>query len=82
MRLIAGRVTASGKADQLAHSRVFFNDTSLANTIIDRYLAVTTEDIRKAAAKYLVPEKRCTVIIYCRPKKKKMKKKLLLPTNN
>jgi predicted Zn-dependent peptidase len=62
MRLIASRVTASGKADQLAHSRVFFNDTSLANTIIDRYLSVTTEDIRKAAAKYLVPEKQCAVI--------------------
>ncbi len=61
MRLIASRVTASGKADQLAHARVFFNDTSLANTIIDRYLAVTTEDIRKAAAKYLVPEKRCAI---------------------
>jgi predicted Zn-dependent peptidase len=62
MRLIASRITASGKADQLAHSRVFFNDTSQANTIIDRYLAVTTEDIRKAAAKYLLPEKRCAVI--------------------
>ncbi len=62
MRLIASRVTASGKADQLAHSRVFFNDTSIANSIIDRYLAITTEDIRKAAAKYLVPEKRCSVI--------------------
>ena len=62
MRLIASRVTASGKADQLAHARVFFNDTSKANSIIDRYLAITTEDIRKAAEKYLTPEKRCTVI--------------------
>ncbi len=62
MRLIASRVTTSGKADQLAHSRVFFNDTSKANSVIDRYLAVTTEDIRKAAAKYLVPEKRCVVV--------------------
>ena len=62
MRLIASRVSASGKADQLAHSRIFFGDTSKANTIIDRYLAVTPEDIRKAAAIYLVPENRCTVI--------------------
>jgi zinc protease len=62
MRLIASRISASGKADQLAHARVFFNDTSIANSIIDRYLAVTTEDIRKAAAKYILPEKRCSVI--------------------
>jgi zinc protease len=67
MRLVASRVTASGKADQLAHARVFFGDTSKANSIIDRYLSITTEDIRKAAAKYLLPEKRCTVI-YLPPK--------------
>jgi zinc protease len=62
MRLIASRISASGKADQLAHARLFFNETSTANTIIDRYLAVSVDDIRKAAEKYLVPEKRCTVI--------------------
>ncbi|MEP7234559.1 MAG: insulinase family protein, partial [Ignavibacteriota bacterium] len=62
MRLIASRVSSSGKADQLAHSRIFFNDTSEANTIIDRYLSITTEDVRSAAAKYLLSEKRCTVI--------------------
>ena len=67
MRLIASRISASGKADQLAHARVFFNDTSIANSIIDRYLSITTEDIRKAASKYLLPEKRCSVI-YLPPK--------------
>jgi zinc protease len=69
MRLIASRISASGKADQLAHSRIFFNDTSIANSIIDRYLSVTTEDIRKAAENYLVPEKRCAVI-YIPPEEK------------
>lgn len=64
MRLVASRVTASGKADQLAHARVFFGDTGKANSVIDKYLSVTTEDIRKAAAKYLLPEKRCTVIYF------------------
>jgi zinc protease len=67
VRLVASRVTVSGKADQLAHARLFFGDTSLANSIIDRYLNVTTDDIRNAAAKYLLPEKRC-VIIYLPPK--------------
>lgn len=62
VRLVASRVTTSGKADQLAHARLFFGDTSLANSIIDRYLSVTTDDIRKAAAKYLLPEKKCTVV--------------------
>jgi len=70
MRLIASRISASGKADQLAHSKVFFNDTSIANSIIDQYLAVTTDDIRKAAEKYLVPEKR-NAVIYLSPKEEK-----------
>src|SRR5258706_15522422 len=67
MRLIASRISASGKADQLAHARVFFSDTSITNTIIDRYLAVTTDDMRKVAEKYLVPEKR-NAVIYLSPK--------------
>jgi predicted Zn-dependent peptidase len=62
MRLIASRITASGKADQLAHARLFFNDTGIANSIITRYLNVTVDDIRTAAEKYLIPEKRCAVI--------------------
>ena len=66
MRLVASRVTASGKADQLAHAKLFFNDASIANTIIDRYLNVTIEDIRQVAAKYLVPERR-SVIIFLPP---------------
>ncbi|MEI8133954.1 MAG: pitrilysin family protein [bacterium] len=62
MRLIAGRISASGKADQLAHSKVFFDDTSIANSIIDRYLSVSSDDIQRASEKYLVKEKRCAII--------------------
>lgn len=62
MRSVASRVTASGKADQLAHSYTFFGDTSRVNSVIEQYAAITTEDIRNAAAKYLTPEKRCAVV--------------------
>ncbi|HYM21413.1 MAG TPA: insulinase family protein, partial [Candidatus Kapabacteria bacterium] len=67
MRLVASRVTASGKADQLAHSYTFFGDTQRVNSIIGEYDAITTEDIRRAAAEFLTPEKRC-VVVYLPPK--------------
>lgn len=62
MRLVASRVTASGKADQLAHARTFFGDTDRVNTIVGEYTAITTEDIRAAAAAWLNPTQRCAVV--------------------
>ncbi len=61
MRSVASRVTASGKADQLAHAYTFFGDTNRVNTVLEQYAALTIEDIRRAAATYLTPEKRCVV---------------------
>ncbi|HET9136481.1 MAG TPA: pitrilysin family protein [Candidatus Kapabacteria bacterium] len=61
MRLVASRVTATGKADQLAHSYTFFGDTNRVNSIIDDYAAITTGDLKSAAAKYLQPMQRCVV---------------------
>lgn len=65
-RLIASRVTVQGKADQLAHAAVFFNDTSRVNSMIAEYRAMTVQDLQEAAAKYLVPENRVSVIYYPR----------------
>jgi len=47
--------TALGKALALAEFALFDGDPSLINTEIDRYLAVTVEQIRDAARKYFVP---------------------------
>jgi predicted Zn-dependent peptidase len=47
--------TALGKALALAEFTMFDGDPSLINTEIDRYLAVTAEQIRDVAKKYFVP---------------------------
>lgn len=67
MRLVASRVTASGKADQLAHARTFFGNTDRVNSIVGEYTNATTEDIRTASAAWLNPDQRCTVV-YLPPK--------------
>ena len=47
--------TALGRALALAEFTMFDGDPSLINADIDRYLAVTAEQIRNAARKYFVP---------------------------
>jgi predicted Zn-dependent peptidase len=56
----------SGIAESLATYYMFFGDASLINNEINRYLAVTREDIQAAAKKYLVPSNR--VVLYYLPK--------------
>lgn len=51
----------AGIAESLATYYMFFGDANLINTEIDRYLAVTREDIQAAAKKYLVPTNRVTL---------------------
>ena len=58
--------TMAGISTSLADYYIFFGDANLINTEIDKYLAVTAEDIVEAAKKYLVPENR--VILYYLPK--------------
>ena len=53
------RVT--GIAESLATYYMFFGDANLINNEIDRYLAVTREDIQAAAKKYLVKNNRVTL---------------------
>lgn len=58
--------TMAGISSSLADYHIFFGDANLINTEIDKYLAVTAEDIVEAAKKYLVPENR--VLLYYLPK--------------
>jgi predicted Zn-dependent peptidase len=57
--------TALGRAMALAEFTMFDGDPSLVNTEIGRYLAVTAEQVRAAARKYLRADNRA--IIYIQP---------------
>ena len=51
----------AGIAESLATYHMFFGDANLINNEIDRYLAVTREDIRAAAKQYLSKNNRITL---------------------
>lgn len=59
----------AGIAENLANYHVFYGNTNLINTELDRYLKVTKEDIKRVANKYLVSTNR--TIIYYLPDPKK-----------
>ncbi len=61
----------AGIAESLATYHMFFGDANLINTEVDRYLAVTREDIMNAAKKYLVPTNR--VVLHYLPKAQETK---------
>jgi predicted Zn-dependent peptidase len=55
--------TVQGKAIELANYYVFFGDANLINSEIDKFMAVTKEDLRRVAQQYLT-EKNRTVLYY------------------
>ncbi|MEO9022144.1 MAG: pitrilysin family protein [Ginsengibacter sp.] len=56
-----------GVAENLANGYTFFKNTNHINTELDKIKAVTREDIRNVARKYLNPNQR--VVLYYLPKK-------------
>ena len=60
---IRERETTSGRAEALHHYDRFHSSLGEINTDLDRYLAVTAEDIRRVAGKYLDPANLVTVIV-------------------
>ena len=56
----------AGIAESLATYHVFYGDANLINTQIDKYLAVSREDIQNSAKKYLNKNNR--VVLYYLPK--------------
>jgi zinc protease len=61
--------TALGRATALAEYTMFDNDPSLINTELDRYLAVTPEQVKEVARKYFGTTNR--TVLYIKPAAKK-----------
>jgi len=60
---IRERETTSGRAEALHHYDRFHGSLTEINTDLDRFLAVTAEDIRRVAATYLDPANLLAVIV-------------------
>ncbi len=63
---IQSNSTMAGIAESLANYHVYFGDASLINNEIERYRAVSREDILRVAKNYLNPSNR--VVLYYLPK--------------
>ena len=55
-----------GIAESLANYKMYYGDTNLINTEIERYMNVTREDIQRVAKKYYNKNNR--VVLYYLPK--------------
>ena len=68
---ITSNSRVAGIAESLANYHMYFGDTNLINTEIDKYLAVTREDIMMAAKKYFAKDNR--VVLYYLPMPEEVK---------
>ncbi|HKD81137.1 MAG TPA: pitrilysin family protein [Candidatus Angelobacter sp.] len=59
---IQSRATVLEMANSIGTATVFYNDPNLINTGYDKLAAVTAEQVKQAAQKYLVPANRAVVI--------------------
>ncbi|WP_268122258.1 M16 family metallopeptidase [Roseivirga pacifica] len=68
---VSGYGSVQSIAESLANYHVYFDDTELINTEIERYRKVTREDLMRVAKKYFVPENK--VELTYRPKAEQAK---------
>ncbi len=64
--IVKGNMKVATRANSLARYYTYFKNTDMINTELDKYLAVTREDIKRVANKYLVEDNR--VVLYYLPK--------------
>jgi predicted Zn-dependent peptidase len=62
-QFIEGRETVLAKAEALHHYRTFHDDIGEINGDLDAVLAVTGDDVKRAAAKYLDPANAVVILI-------------------
>jgi predicted Zn-dependent peptidase len=60
-QFVSSNSTMAGIAEELANYHTYFGDANLINTEIDRYLAITPEDIRRVANTYYDENTRATI---------------------
>ncbi len=63
---VSSNALLAGIAESLANYYMYYGDTHLINTELERYLAVTKEDLRRVARKYFNKDNR--VVLYYLPK--------------
>jgi zinc protease len=63
---VSANSRVAGIAESLANYKMYYGDANLINTELNRFLAVTKEDIRNAALKYYTKENR--VVLHYLPK--------------
>ena len=63
---VSGNSRVAGIAESLANYHMYFGDANLINTELERYLAVTKEDIQRVAKQYYKKDNR--VVLYYLPK--------------
>jgi predicted Zn-dependent peptidase len=66
-QIVSSNTTLANRAYNLAINYTFFKNTNLINTEIDKYMAVTKEDIKRVANKYFRDDNR--VVLYYLPQK-------------
>jgi predicted Zn-dependent peptidase len=59
--------TVEERADALAYAATVLGDADAVHTVLDGYAEVTTDDLRRVAAEYLVPERGATLVVVPRP---------------
>ena len=64
---IATRETTMGKAEELHHYLTFHDSIAEINTDLERVLAVTSEDLKRVASKYIDPNNLTVVIVRAGP---------------
>jgi len=62
-QFIENRETVLNKAEELQHYAMFHASLAVMNSDLDQYMAVTNDDIRRAAAKYLDPANAVILVI-------------------
>ncbi|MDB4937828.1 MAG: zinc protease [Labilithrix sp.] len=60
-RFLLGLQSNFARAQKLAEMELYRGDAGLLNVELDKYLAVTKDDIKRVVAKYLTPARRSTV---------------------
>ncbi len=63
---VLSRQTVHSLGEELGYAAVVLKDPELLNTELDRFLAVTPQDIQRVAGKYFVPQNLTVVEVYPR----------------